>query len=97
MKTGTDAVKQVADLSETKGLVKQLLPEIPPETNIQLEAYTKGVHETITPDVDIPKEARARLKELLETKYTSTKPIVSATKVQGICGPRDQAVRRGRG
>ena len=54
---GTEAAKQVADLSETKGLVKKLLPEIP--------------HETVTPDADIPEEARSRLKELLETKYTS--------------------------
>ena len=32
------AAKQVADLPETKELVKQLLLEIPPETNLQLES-----------------------------------------------------------
>ena len=63
--------KQVADLPETKELVKQLLLKIPPETNLQLEANTKDTHETVTPNADIPEEARARLKELLEMKYTS--------------------------
>ena len=69
--TKTKAARQVADLSETKQLGKPLLPEIPPETNLELEANTKYTHETVTPDADIPEEARARLKELLEKKYTS--------------------------
>ena len=63
--------KQVADLPEIKELVKQLLPEIPPKTNLQLEADSKDTHEPVTPNSDIPEEARVRLKELLEKKYTS--------------------------
>ena len=55
----TKAAKQVADLPETKELVKQLLPEIPPGTNLHLEADTKDTHGTVTPNADIPKEARA--------------------------------------
>ena len=65
------AAKQLVDLPEMKELVKQLLPDIPPETNLQLEADTKNTHETVTPSADIPEEARAILKELLEKKYTS--------------------------
>ena len=30
-----------------KELVKQLLPDIPPETNLQLEADTTNTHETV--------------------------------------------------
>ena len=59
------------DLPNTKELVNQLLPQIPPGTNLQLEEDTKDTHETVTPNADIPEEARARLKELLEMKYTS--------------------------
>ena len=48
-----------------------MLPEIPLETNLHLVADTKNTHETITPSADIPEEARARLKELLEKKCTN--------------------------
>ena len=58
--TRAKTVKQVEDLSETKGLVKQPLPEIPPETNLQLEANTKDRHETVAPDADIPGEAKSQ-------------------------------------
>ena len=61
-KAKAKVAKQVADLPETKELVKQVLPEIPPETNLQLEANTKNTHETVTPNADIPEEARARIK-----------------------------------
>ena len=61
-KIGAEAVKQVEDLSETKGLVNQLLPEILSATNQQLGADTKGTHEAVTPDADIPEEARAKLR-----------------------------------
>ena len=99
------------------------MPKIPQGTNLQLEANTKDKHEAVSSDADIPEENRARLKELLEMKYTSIilqsatdtsrtnsleldistdgppialKPYSVPLQVQGICGPRDQAVRRGR-
>ena len=58
----TKAAKQVADLPETRELVKQLLTEIPPGTNLQFKADTKDTDETVTPSADIPEEARAMLK-----------------------------------
>ena len=70
-KTQAKAVKQVVGPPETEGLVKQLLPEIPPRTNLQLEADSKDIHEKLTPDADISEEANARHKELLETYYTN--------------------------
>ena len=70
-KARTKAAKQVAGLPETKELVKQLLSEIPQETNLQLEADTKNTYETVIPNADIHEEARARPKELLEKKYTN--------------------------
>ena len=47
------------------------MPEIPSETNLQLEADMLDKIKTVTPNADIPEQARAQPKELLETKYVS--------------------------
>ena len=60
---------QVANSPDTKEFTNQLLPEIPSETNLQLEADMQDRIKTATPDADIPDQAKAQLKELLETKY----------------------------
>ena len=52
----TKGAKQIVDLPETKELVKQLLPVIPPGINLQLEADTKDRHETVTHNADIPEK-----------------------------------------
>ena len=49
-------MKQVANSLETEQFTNQLLPEIPSETNLQLEADRI---KTVTPDADIPEQARA--------------------------------------
>ena len=56
------AAKQVADLPETKELVKQLLPEIPPGINLQLEAETKDTHETVTTNAAFLKKLEPDLR-----------------------------------
>ena len=45
-----------------------LLPHLPQNTSLQLEPDTKSLASSI-PDVDIPKEARTKLQELLKKKY----------------------------
>ena len=46
----------------------KLLPQIPQHTSLQLEPDNKSLAISI-PDVNIPKEARTKLKELLNKKY----------------------------
>ena len=46
----------------------KLIPQILQNTHLQLESNTKSLASSI-PDVDIPKEARTKLKELLDKKY----------------------------
>ena len=70
-KAKTQAIKQVANLPETKEFTNQLLPEIPSETNLQLKADMQDRIKTVTPDTDIPEQARVQMKKLLETKYVS--------------------------
>ena len=60
----TQAIKQVANLQETKEFTNQLLPGILSETNLQFRANTQDKIKTVTPNSNIPV-----LKELLETKY----------------------------
>ena len=62
--------EEVQDVNWTKlqDNTARLLPKIPNNTNLQLEPDTNHLSRSI-PDVDIPDEARDRLKELLGIKY----------------------------
>ena len=58
-KAKTQAIKQVANLPETKEFTNQLLPEISSETILQLEADILDRIKIVTPNADIPEQARA--------------------------------------
>ena len=48
-KAKTQAIKQVVNLPETKEFTNKLLPEIPSETNLQLEADMQDRIKTVSP------------------------------------------------
>ena len=63
--------KTSSKFTRKKEFTNQLIPRIPSETNIQLEADGQDRIKTLTPNANIPEQARAQLKELFETKYVS--------------------------
>ena len=64
--------EEVQEVSWIKlqGNAAKLLPEMPNNTNLQLEPYTTHSSRSIS-DVDIPDEARDKLKELLDIRYAN--------------------------
>ena len=68
--TGRCKEVQKVSLTKLQGNAAKLLPEMPNNTDLQLEPYTYHSPRSI-PDVDIPDEARDKLKELLNIKYAN--------------------------